>query len=318
MAKRSIIKLFSLAILLCSSFHNGQAQQSKANGISLVILGTVQDGGSPHIGCQKECCKDLFEHPDKNRKVVSLGVVDHEKNSKYLFEATPDMPEQMKMLKNFAKINSKETPDAIFLTHAHIGHYTGLMYLGKEAFNSKGVKVFAMPRMKDFLENNGPWSQLVTTNNIVISELAKDTPVRLSSNLKVIPFRVPHREEYSETVGYTIIGPNKKALFIPDIDKWKRWDRDIIKEISRVDYAFIDATFYDAEEVNYRDISEIPHPFIIESMSLFEDLAPKEKDKIYFIHLNHTNPALNQDSPQSEKIRKSGFHVAQIKDVFEL
>lgn len=297
---------------------NSISKNSAPSGTSLIILGTVQDGGSPHIGCKKECCKDLFEHPDKNRKVVSLGVVDPENHSKYLFEATPDMPEQMKMLKNFASVNSEETPDAIFLTHAHIGHYTGLMYLGKEALNSHNVKIFAMPRMKSFLETNGPWSQLVSTHNIEISELADGSPVKLSSNLKVIPFMVPHRDEYSETVGYTIIGPNKKALFIPDIDKWKRWDKDIIQEISKVDYAFIDATFYDAEEINNRDISEIPHPFIIESMSLFADLPPEEKDKVYFIHLNHTNPGLDPESAASKRILKIGFHIAQIKDVFRL
>lgn len=250
--------------------------------------------------------------------MVSLGVVDRENKSKYLFEATPDMPEQMKMLKNFASVKSKETPDGIFLTHAHIGHYTGLMYLGKEALNATEVAVYAMPRMKYFLEINGPWSQLVSTNNIAINEIADETPVKLTSNLKVVPFRVPHRDEYSETVGYTIIGQNKKALFIPDIDKWKKWDKNIIEEISKVDYAFLDATFFDAEEINNRDISEIPHPFIIESMSIFANLTADEKNKIYFIHLNHTNPALDPDSSQSKEILKNGFHIARIKEQFNL
>ncbi|HNP18353.1 MAG TPA: MBL fold metallo-hydrolase [Fulvivirga sp.] len=309
-----------LLILLClfaCSTRTEEYSLSKVKVPSLIILGTVQDGGSPHIACKKECCKNLFLHPDKNRKVVSLGIVDPDNNKSYLFEATPDITTQMKMLSTVSGSGS-ETPDGIFLTHAHIGHYTGLMYLGKEAMNSNRLPVFAMPKMKAFLENNGPWSQLVTNKNIAIRELADQRPVKLNSNFTVIPFLVPHRDEFSETVGYKIIGPNKSAIFIPDIDKWQKWDQDIVIVISNSDYAFIDASFYDSYEINNRDISEIPHPFIIESMSLFADLSPEEKDKIYFIHLNHTNPALNPESEQTKEILEKGFHLAKMGEVFDL
>eukprot|EP00957_Ditylum_brightwellii_P156501 11911053-Ditylum_brightwellii.AAC.1 len=66
---------------------------------------------------------------------------------------------------------TKKTPDGIFLTHAHIGHYTGLMYLGREALGAVDVPVYAMPRMRSFLKNNGPWSQLVSLGNINIQNL---------------------------------------------------------------------------------------------------------------------------------------------------
>ena len=323
--KLSFLFILMFALYSCSGLRQPSSAQTAINNnpaviskTSLIVLGTVQDAGSPHIACTKECCSALFNNPDKNRKVVSLGVVDPVNNATYLFEATPDISEQLKLLKGYAAGNASEAPDGIFLTHAHIGHYTGLMYLGKEALGAKSINVYAMPVMKQFLEQNGPWSQLVTSNNIVLQEMSNNRMVSLTSNLKVIPFKVPHRDEYSETVGYYIIGPNKKALFIPDIDKWTKWESDIKTEIAKVDYAFIDATFYDAGEINNRDISEIPHPFIIESMALFSDLPSAEKKKVYFIHLNHTNPALNPDSPQSEQILKNGFNVARMHDVFEL
>jgi len=258
-------------------------KQSKITATSLIVLGTIQDAGSPQIACKKECCKSLFINPDKNRKVVSLGVIDPDNHKKFIFEATPDIISQLKMLKKYANSN-QESPDGIFLTHAHIGHYTGLMYLGKEAQNSDSIKVYAMPKMKKFLEENGPWSQLVSNKNIDITELSNLHEIQLTSNLKVIPMLVPHRDEFSETVGYKIIGPNKTALFIPDIDKWEKWETDIIAIIKQVDYAFLDATFYDGVEINNRDISEIPHPFIIETMDKLKDLANSEKKKIYFIH----------------------------------
>ncbi len=285
--------------------------------VSLVVLGTIQDAGSPQIGCTKDCCKDLFRQPDKNRRVVSLGLIDPANNKKYIFEATPDFTLQVKALKNYSSGN-KETPDGIFVTHAHIGHYTGLMYLGKEAMNADTVPVYAMPKMQSFLEQNGPWSQLVKNKNIALEEMNDGKEIRLTNNLKVIPFTVPHRDEFSETVGYTIIGPNKKALFIPDIDKWEKWNTNIIDAISRVDYAFVDATFYDAEEINNRDIATIPHPFIIESMSLFKDLPASEKKKIYFIHFNHTNPVINKNSKQYQQVVANGFNVAEINEVIKL
>jgi len=290
----------------------------KVSATSLIILGNVQDGGSPHIGCKKDCCKQLFENPDNTRRVVSLGLIDAESKNKYLFEATPDMTEQMKMLKNSCSFDTPETPDGIFLTHAHIGHYAGLMYLGKEAMNANKVLVYAMPRMKTFLENSGPWSQLVGLNNIVTSPMNNHDTISLSSALSVIPFTVPHRDEFSETVGYKIVGPNKSALFIPDIDKWEKWETSIIDQIAQVDYAFLDATFFDAAEINNRDISEIPHPFIIESMQMFEGLPKQEKSKIHFIHFNHTNPALDPESEQTKQILDNGFNIARIQDIFTL
>ncbi len=324
---KNIFYLLFVAIIFASCIENHQKNKTgmedkntkeNTHGVSVLILGTIQDGGSPHPGCNKSCCKDLFDNPDKSRKVVSLGIIDHDNNLKYLFEATPDMPGQMKMLKKSGKESEKEMPDGIFLTHAHTGHYTGLMYLGKEAMDTKNMPVYTMPRMKKFLENNGPWDQLVNNKNIVLNPLTDDQKVKLTSNITVTPITVPHRDEYSETVGFIIEGPSKKVLFIPDVDKWEKWDKNIIDVIAGVDFAFIDGTFYDGEEINKQNIAEIPHPFIIESMNLFKELPPKEKNKIYFIHLNHTNPALDPASKQSKTIIKNGFHVARMNQIIKL
>ena len=314
--------VFILALCSCNDFvlkeHPKQLSSKNNNTLSLIILGTVQDGGSPHIACEKKCCEKLFSNPDKNRKVVSLGIVDSHNKTNYLFEATPDMTSQLRLLKHNSPFKTNDVPDGVFLTHAHMGHYSGLMYFGKEAMNSDGVMIYAMPRMKSFLETNGPWSQLINLNNISIQSLNENDEVKLSASLKVIPCRVPHRDEFSETVGYRIEGPTKKVLFIPDIDKWSKWDKNIIEEIKKIDYAFIDATFFDGEEIQNRDISEIPHPFVIESMELFKDLDKEEKNKIYFIHFNHTNPLLDKGSAAYKKMQNAGFHVAEFGSVFPL
>ena len=250
---------------------------------SLKILGVVQDGGLPHLGSNKLCCENI----EQKRYVTSIMLVNNENHESYLFDASPDINEQL----NFMGDRIKKDLKGVFLTHAHIGHYTGLMYFGREALNSKLINVYAMPRMKKFLEQNGPWSQLVSLENISINEINSNSKISVDPNVTIQPVEVPHRAEFSETVGYKIYGPNKTVLFIPDIDKWYLWEKSIIDEIKQVDYALIDATFYDSEEVNYRDLSEIPHPFVVESMELFDSISDEEKKKIFFIHLNHTNPA---------------------------
>ncbi len=288
------------------------------SAVSLIVLGTVQDAGSPHIACKRECCRNLFLEPEKDRMVVSLGLIDHTHNKKFLIDASPDLPVQMKILNSYASFSEIETPDGILLTHAHIGHYSGLMYLGREGMNSDSIPVHAMPRMKTFLEENGPWEQLVANNNILLTELSDGKTIELTPHLTATPFVVPHRDEYSETVGYVIKGPNRTVLFIPDIDKWQKWDKDIISAISEVDIAFIDGTFYDYNEVPGRDLSKIPHPFIIESMTHFKDLSSEEKKKVHFIHLNHTNPALKKESDQVQKILENGFNIARTLDMIDL
>ena len=163
--------------------------------------------------------------------------------------------------------------------------------------------------MADYLENNGPWSQLVSYKNIAIKPLQNDKTQSLGA-LKVTPFLVPHRDEYSETVGYRIDGPNKSAIFIPDINKWSEWQTDLATLITTVDYALIDATFFADGELPGRDMSRVPHPFVTESMELLADLPVEERNKVWFIHMNHTNPLLDPQSEETKSVQSRGFNVA--------
>ena len=302
------MKLFCLMLsFMIVAVCHGQATNPKQDPF-VVVLGTLQDGGSPHMGCEKDCCRN----PDASRKVVSLGLIDPVSNKKFLLEASPDFVAQTRMLKAFLPSSANTLPDGIFLTHAHMGHYAGLMFLGREAMNSKAVPVYAMPKMKSFLENNGPWSQLITLNNIQIKPLTEGNWENISPSLRVKPILVPHRDEFSETVGFIIEGPHKKLLFIPDIDKWEKWRTDIVSLVKEVDHALIDGTFFSAAEVGNRNIAEIPHPLVEESMKLFDSLSAKEKEKIMFIHFNHTNPLLNEQSEEARLLKSKGFRIAKI------
>lgn len=274
----------------------------------LYVLGIAQDAGYPQAGCYKAHCLPAWEDPSLRRRAASIALIDPGMGRKYLFEATPDFPEQLYRLEKEAPSDRYEL-GGIFITHAHMGHYAGLMFLGHEGMGASGVRVFVLPRMLEYLRSNGPWSQLVSYRNIVLEPL-QDNRSQSAGAFQVTPFLVPHRDEFSETAGYRIDGPGKSALFIPDVDKWSRWELRLKELITQVDYALIDATFYDESELPGRDMSKIPHPFVVESMALLGDLPDTERRKVWFIHMNHSNPLLNPDSPESTRVRSAGFNIA--------
>jgi pyrroloquinoline quinone biosynthesis protein B len=268
------------------------------------VLGIAQDGGVPHLGCTRELCEMARKDPSKTERVASLALVSQERL--FVIDATPDLRTQI-----------DAAPDGILLTHAHIGHYTGLVYLGKESMAAKEVPVYATQRMASFLENNGPWRRLVNGRHISLNILTPDKPISLTSSLTVEPIRVAHREEESDAVGFIATGPNRRLLYIPDIDDWSKWDRSIEKIVASVDVAVLDGTFYAPGELSNRPMDEVPHPFITRTMDLLAPLVAKGK-QVVFIHLNHSNPALRPDSPQRREIEERGFAVATDGMEFDL
>jgi pyrroloquinoline quinone biosynthesis protein B len=271
----------------------------------LVVLGIAQDGGVPQAG-----------GPDRGieRLVVSLALVDPTSGERWLFEATPDFRVQLAALDAMAPAEDPAPGLAgIFLTHPHMGHYTGLMFLGHESMGSAGVPVYVPPRFAAYLANNGPWSQLVRYDNIDVRVQEPGATVQLNDRLSVTSFRVPHREEFGEVVGYRIDGPNRRVLFIPDIDGWDEWDAAgmrLEEQLALVDVAYLDGSFFDDGEIPGRDMSGFPHPRIRETMNRLQALPDSERTKVRFIHLNHTNPALDPDGNTRQEIEQRGFHVA--------
>ena len=310
---RLLRKNILIGFILCATILSCSEYKTTSNNNFITVLGIAQDAGYPHIGCKKDCCNNNIG--DNKYYVTSIGLTDIENDKYYLFEATPDIGEQIKYLKS--GVSNKKLIDGILLTHAHIGHYSGLMYLGREALGANRIPIYVMPRMKNFLEGNGPWSQLVSLDNIDLKEINHNQNIQLSNDLIVIPFNVPHRDEFSETVGYKIIGKNKSALFIPDIDKWDLWRKSIVEEVKSVDYAFLDATFFSGDEIN-RSMKEIPHPFVLETIEIFMNEDLSTKNKIHFIHFNHTNPLLNQKINLRDSILKLGFNFAKFGDKYNL
>ena len=274
---RSLATLIAIFVLALPA-----AAQESGAGWELVVLGVAQDGGMPHPGCTKSPCADVFAGTRRAEKVSCLGLVNRDTGAAYMFDATPDFTAQLNAL------TGGRAPDGIFLTHAHIGHYPGLMFLGKEAMAAEGVPVYGTRRMCDFLATNGPWSLLVENHYIALHEITPGSAVDLGDGLRVTPMLVPHRDEFTDTVGFLIEGPRARVIFIPDIDKWEKWEQNLRDVANTVDVLLVDGTFGSPDELPGRDMAQIPHPLMTETRALLQGTSAE----LWFIHLNHSNPAL--------------------------
>jgi pyrroloquinoline quinone biosynthesis protein B len=284
-----------------------------------VVLGIAQDGGYPQAGTKESAA---WDDPSQRRLVASLAIVDPQSGERWVVDCTPDFPAQLHRLDVVAPVAATPGLAGILLTHAHVGHYAGLIHLGREAMGAQRVPVYAMPRMEAFLRGNGPWDLLVRLGNVELRPLTDGAPVRLGARITATPLLVPHRDEYSETVAFRIAGPNRTLLWLPDIDKWEKWQRvgvssagaDLLPQLEAVlagvDVAYVDGTFFADGEVPGRAMSEIPHPFVRETIARLARLPASERAKVRFVHLNRTNPLVRGDAAALADVAKAGMSVA--------
>ncbi len=318
------LRVFATAILaFAASCASSNARIARRGEPYIVVLGSAQDAGLPQIGCSEPACVEARRDPSKRRFASSILLADPRTGSRWLFDAGPDLREQFELAREHpsTRVERGERPnpfDGVFLTHAHVGHYAGLMYFGRESYSTRELPLYVSPRMKDFLAHNGPWSLLVDAQMVELRELAIDQPLQLAPDHSVTAMRVPHRDEFSDTLAFVVRGPNRTLLYLPDIDKWERWDRRLEDVLANVDVALVDGTFFADGEVAGRAMSEIPHPFVVETLDRLRASPLELRSRVVFTHLNHTNPVADPTSDAARRIREVGCRVARERDRFEL
>jgi len=272
-----------------------------------ILLGMAQDGGLPQPGCHCPNCEAARADAALRQNVVSLGLVDETAGQSWLIDATPDFPPQYDALAAQAPLAG------ILLTHAHMGHYPGLLYLGPEAMNVREMPVYATPRMADFLRNNAPWSGLAAGGHIALVEVTPGVALDISPALSVTPIAVPHRDEYSDTVAWLARGPERALFYCPDIDHWRGFEPDLRTWLAHIDIALLDGSFFSPDELPGRDITQIPHPLASSTAQHLLDAAVET----VFIHLNHTNP-LWRPGPERTWLAARGFHGGRQGQIWRL
>ena len=276
------------------------------------VLGTSQDGGYPQVGCSEKCCNIAWKNQSIIRFPSCLALVNPSTKKYWLFDITPEVKVQVKMLESYGCSLA-----GVFITHAHIGHYMGIINFGLEVMNLNSIPVYVMPRMKSFLESNSIMNQLITNANIKLIKLL-DQDYRSIDGTMIKPFNVPHRNELSETVGFEIKGNKKTVIYLPDIDSWDGWMDNLLNLIDLSDVLFLDGTLFSKDELKTRDISKTPHPAITDTMDRLSNLDLDLKRKIRFIHFNHTNDVLRDGSDAAKNVIDNGFLLSKEMQSFEI
>jgi len=320
MQKRSSLALTLVVAILAGGCHVLEAFRTlppldtEGAAAQLIALGTVQDGGLPHASCGCERCKLARKDSAHRRFVAGLALVLPEEGQTWLIDATPNLPYQLEILRIWdapPRDGVDRAPiDGVFLTHAHIGHYLGLAHLGFEVVHTHRVPVYGTLSMRRFLRTNGPWSQLVDKENIELRRLSPGRPVQIANRVRVTPIRVPHRDELSDTVGFRIEGLRSSVLYVPDTDGWDEWRVPLTEHLAGIDVAILDGSFYSLDELPGRSIEDVRHPLMSETMDLLQPLVG-EGLKVYFTHMNHTNPVLGPDDEARNEVLARGFRILE-------
>ncbi|MCS5531247.1 MAG: MBL fold metallo-hydrolase [Candidatus Poseidoniales archaeon] len=277
---------------------------------TLTLLGTGQDGGVPQAGCGCDNCSAAFENAARARFPVSLGVQDLD-GGMHLIEATRALPEQLRLWANACSLDNPVRPDSVLLTHAHLGHIEGIGQFGREAMGCQNIGLVVSDSVASVLQSRNlmqPFTR-IDRNNSGASPMLEQGGIRF----EFIP--VPHRDDSSDTHAILIAGGKNRVLFLPDHDDWKQTlelvghskPREWFDSLG-LTHILLDATFWNGDELPSRDMTEVPHPTVEETISRLEDYTD-EGPEIILIHLNHTNPLNDPNSPQSRLIEVAGLSI---------
>lgn len=274
--------------------------------LRLVVLGSAQDGGVPQLGMRPA---------QRQRFAASLAILSDDGRA-FLIDASPDLRHQQRALLSHEWYSTRTdgTPfDGVALTHAHMGHYTGLVHFGVEGQAALGLPCWVTTRMSQYLTANQPWQALVVFGHLALNGLVAGEQFEPWPGLGMRPVVVPHRAEFTDTVGFSIenLATGVSAFYLPDIDGWS----DVTeREVATHDISLVDTSFYSRDELPNRDMSTFPHPIATDTMDRFQHLTGDKM--IVLTHLNHSNPLTDPDSPEALQASSRGFHIAH--DMMEI
>lgn len=266
----------------------------------IVLLGSAQDGGVPQLGMG-------VAQPE--RLVASIAVIDDQGRA-LLIDPSPDLRRQQRALLGHEWYSQRTEPapfDAVAITHAHMGHYTGLVHFGLEAAATKAMPCWVTNRMAQYLMANQPWQALVVFHHIELEPMTPGQAFEPWSGLSVVPIEVPHRAEFTDTVGFSVTNTasGASAFYLPDIDSWVP---EAEAQVAAHDISILDASFYDDGELPNRDMTTFPHPLATDTMDRFQHLV--DDRMIVLTHLNHSNPLTDPGGRESRDAVDRGFVVA--------
>lgn len=293
------------------------------------VLGSAAGGGFPQWNCNCPNCDGLRKGRIKARgRTQSSIAVTGDSENWVLFNASPDLLTQIKAFPELQPARGiRDTAIAgVVLMDSQIDHTTGLLML-REA--RQPLRIHCTDMVREDLTTGNPlfsilghycgvdWHPMPTGGND--SFQVKGAPglsfraVALSS--KAPPYS-PHRHDPHEgdNVGMEIRdeATGKLLFYAPGLGKMEAHLPPIF---GRADCLLLDGTFWTEDEMIRLGISkklaaEMGHLPQSGRGGMIDVLNTYQKPRKVLIHINNTNPILDEDSVERAQLTAAGIEVA--------
>lgn len=306
------------------------------------VLGSAAGGGFPQWNCGCSNCgrlrAGLLKGHTRSQAQIAVSPAG---SAWYLLNASPDLRQQLSERPEFAPpAGLRSTPiAAIILTSADVDCVLGLLHLREfeplRIYSTCGVRRALREENTLFrtLERSNPpvsWEDLPLDRQIVVSP-GESAEVERSLLCKAVtlggefPDYVSDRlrgrlQEREAVIGLELTQGEKRLFYAPSLPgrggDWRR-------HAAESQVALLDGTFWTDDELisvykKTKPANEMGHLAVSGANGLLEQLRQLRNVRRILIHLNNTNPLLDEDSPASQVLRDAGWEVAYDGMEFEL
>ena len=300
------------------------------------VLGSAAGGGFPQWTCACSNCQRLRQgkFPGHARTQAQIAV-SADGDAWFLLNASPDLRFQLESTRELhPRRPPRDTPIAgVVLTSGDLDHVLGLLLLRE----FQPLRVYATPALKSILMDSNSVFRMLSSGQrgIVWSDLPPGHATELCDaagrnsgiTVEAIPLvgSFPRYAEVTETLELpqteAVIAlavsardgdsrPSKRMIYAPGL---AQVDDNTLSAFDSADVLFVDGTFWSEDELCAtagRTASQMGHLPVSGGNGLLKRLAHLNTPNRFFIHINNTNPILDEDSPQYREVRAAGWDVA--------
>ena len=286
------------------------------------VLGSAAGGGFPQWNCRCPTCEAARAGTGARPRTQSSLAIRAQDGPWFLVNASPDLRQQLEGLAPEDGTGVRASPVAgVLLTDAEIDHTAGLLLLRESA---TAIRVHGSEQVRRALTQGYPVLPMLDHFcGVEWRTLEPGTTVALDGDALSVesfptggdpPRYLAGRGGDVEATGMTFRDRSTGGVltYVPGL---ARFDDDVLERFAASDAVLVDGTFWRDDElarlgISRRTARQMGHVPLSGPGGSLEALAALERPRVVLVHINNTNPALLESSPEREAIVRAGVEVA--------
>ncbi len=292
------------------------------------LLGTGAGGGFPQWNCNCKNCRGLRQGTIKSSaRTQSSITISGNGEDWVLFNASPDIRAQLEAFPPLQPARKVRDTGicAIILCDAQIDHSTGLIILRE---HDQPWDVYCTAAVHEDLTSGYPLFNILGhfrgVNWHEVKTDQKPFTIPKADNLvfTAVPLRSeappysPHRHNTvpGDNVGFKVedTSTGKNLFYAPGLGEI---EPQVLDYMANADVILVDGTVWTNDEMSREGISdklasEMGHLDQSSEKGMLSLIKPLEKPRKILIHINNTNPILDEDSPERKELDAAGIEVS--------